>query len=314
MVVTINLLYYMRRFIIFSTQTTKKGFCVKKKCAILSDIHGNLEAFEAVLKDLKNKNIDRIIILGDTVGYGPNPKECWEKANKVADFVLIGNHEYEILHPGDDLMNPTAKEAINWTGKQVEELASWKKLQQDFNKKGANKLSRKKEKNALFVHASPRDSIMEYVCPEEEHFYIAFHRQIDNLLMNFLGLFEENHCFCGHTHVPSILTSYHNRLLFKKASSWNTKITFIGSKAIFFVPSKKTYIAGISNKKMIINPGSVGQPRDGSRRASYAIYDGNSISFFRLNYDWKKTQKKLLETSMRKSVKKFLAERLSRGF
>lgn len=287
---------------------------MKKKCAVLSDIHGNLEAFEAVLRDVEKKKVDRIIIIGDTIGYGPNPKECWEKAKKIADILLIGNHEYEILSPGDEMMNPVASEAIRWTGKQLHNLPSWKKLQQDFKKKGAKKLASRKDKDTLFVHASPRSPIMEYVCPEDEHLFLAFNRQIDNLLMTFLSQFSENHCFCGHTHVPAILTSYHNSIIFKNIHSWNTNATFIGPKTIFFVPNKKTHVRNIQNKKMIINPGSVGQPRDGSRRASYAIYDGQSVSFFRLNYDWKKTQKKLHATSMKKDVKKFLAERLSRGY
>ena len=277
---------------------------MKKKYALLSDIHGNLEAFEAVLKDLEKKKIDRIIILGDTVGYGPNPKECWKKAQEVADFVLIGNHEYEILCPGDDLMNPTAKEALRWTAKQVQNLASWKKLKKDFKSKGASKLSSKKEKNVLFVHGSPNDSVMEYVCPDDESLFLAYNLQMDRLLMEFLGQFTENHCFCGHTHVPAILTSYHSRSIFKTAQRWNNRLTFVGPKTIFFVPTNKTTIRNIRSKKMIINPGSVGQPRDGSRRASYAIYDGDSVTFYRLNYDWQKTQKKLLQTSMKKDVEK----------
>lgn len=80
--------------------------------ALLSDIHATIEALEAVLIDIEKRNIDEILVLGDIIAYGPNPKECWEKIFDIAKLILIGNHEQEIIAPDDEYMGEDAKEML----------------------------------------------------------------------------------------------------------------------------------------------------------------------------------------------------------
>ena len=88
--------------------------------AIISDIHGNLEAFQAVLEDLPKEKIDRVVFLGDVVGYGASPRECIEILQDLADYLVAGNHDWGAVNlTSTSLFNPIAKEAIEWTQKQL---------------------------------------------------------------------------------------------------------------------------------------------------------------------------------------------------
>lgn len=152
--------------------------------AILSDIHSNLEAFEAVLQELQKEEIDRFIFLGDIVGYGPNPNECIELTHQYADVSLAGNHDWAALGMLDiNYFNPYARQATLWTRDNLTQnnLGYLQKLPLT-----------KQTGNLYLVHASPYQ-------PDNWHY-------LDNLYeakINF-EYFATQICLLGHSHVPMI--------------------------------------------------------------------------------------------------------------
>ena len=167
------------------------------KFAVISDVHGNLAAFEAVLKDIKEKRIKRIICLGDVIGYGPDPRGCIRLA---MDFPvnLLGNHEEAVLF-GAIGFNPKAKVAIDWTREQL----SLQDRPQEENRELWNfigNLARQhQEGDFLFVHGSPRDPTREYIFKQDYQ---------DRVKMDEIFAAPANTawrvCFAGHTHHPGI--------------------------------------------------------------------------------------------------------------
>ncbi len=286
-----------------------------KLYALLADIHGNLEALESVLRDIDTANPDEIIILGDTIGYGPNPKECLKKASEIADLFLIGNHEAEAIKPEDDL-NEEAKEALQWAEKQLTDLSEWQRIRDNIALQGCEKLALKGHDDRIFVHASPKNPIKQYIWPGHECQYIIYNGQIDQRLSEFMDEFARQHGFCAHTHVPAVLTEYQNQKIFDPYRcdiEWNRRDTFIGPNTLFFVPVGNVTLHGIEGKKVVINPGSIGQPRDGNPAASYALYDGNTVRFKRISYDFEKTGRKILDLPIKEETKRVLSERLAKG-
>jgi diadenosine tetraphosphatase ApaH/serine/threonine PP2A family protein phosphatase len=153
------------------------------KAAIISDIHSNLEALQAVLKDIKKRRIKSIYCLGDLVGYGANPNECIAIVGQESDATIAGNHDYAAVDMTDiSTFNPVAAEAIRWTQKKLT----------DDSKKTLSKLPLTHSTgDLLLVHGSPNR-------PEQWHYLFAlddFHRQF--------SAFVEHLCFVGHSHIPS---------------------------------------------------------------------------------------------------------------
>jgi diadenosine tetraphosphatase ApaH/serine/threonine PP2A family protein phosphatase len=250
------------------------------KRALISDIHGNAEALEAVLAHIRGQGVDQIFCLGDIIGYGPDPLFCLDTIMKVADLTILGNHDQAALFdpPG---FNPVALRAIMWTRGQLENDrrdmqvsdARW-----DF----LGELPRRHDEGAfLFVHGSPRDPTNEYVFPE--HIYEPVRMQ---------ALFQrvEKYCFQGHTHIPGIFTE--------------------GGK--FLTPATLGGVYELGEEKMMINVGSVGQPRDEDPRACYVVLDTdlNSVTFHRVEYDVQATRKKILGLP---ELDNMLGERLVTG-
>lgn len=290
--------------------------------AILSDIHGNIEALEAVLEDMKKYNPDKVIVLGDTIGYGPNPRECLIKASRIADILLIGNHEKEAVEPEENEMCGDAREMLEYTVKQLEGLPQWEKIKDGIHKKGYDNMGIAKQEGLLFVHASPEKPVVQYIWPGHPSHHIIYNDQLDEHLSELLAQSDITHAFCGHTHTPAILTEYKNKSLFDVHNEWNRTYTFIGPNTIFYVPSGNTVIKSPDQRfhnvkfqeaKMIINPGSVGQPRDSNPDASYAIYNGNSVKFIRVPYDHEKTKNKVLKLPISRETKEYFAGRLAKG-
>ena len=281
--------------------------------ALLADIHGNIEALDAVLKDMdKLKPFDKIVVLGDTIGYGPNPRECLEKVFDIADLILIGNHEKETVLPEKDEMCSDVMEMLEYTAKQLEGLPAWETLKKSITPEDYKKLALNEDNVRLFVHGSPKRPVVQYVWSGHHLDYIVLNNQIDKRLMEHLAEFEKGHCFCGHTHIPYVITAYENRGMFDQVE-WNRKSTFIGPNTILFVPNGTAAIEGLEGKKAIINPGSIGQPRDDNPDASYAVYSGDKIQFRRIPYDFEKTQKKLMALPISDETKEFFAGRLAKG-
>ncbi len=230
------------------------------KRAIISDIHSNLEAFEAVLNDIESQGITEIYCLGDLVGYGPNPIECIDMMRKRAKISLLGNHDQATLFDPEGFNN-SAERAIFWTREQLE----------NFQLSGAedrwNFLSElprvHREDDLIYVHGSPRNPLNEYVFQDD----IYNERKMERLF----GMIPK--CsFQGHTHVPGVFTE----------------------KREFFSPTDLGGRYTIGSKKVMVNVGSVGQPRDRDPRACYVVLEDLTITYRRVEYPFEKTLEKIL--------------------
>lgn len=246
------------------------------RTAIVSDIHGNLEALQAVLADIQSQRCERIICLGDIVGYGPNPCECLDIISKV-DACVLGNHDYGALIDPEGF-SAAAEQAIFWTRRQLEnpstEEASKKRL--EFLARLPRTIS---EGNVLYVHGSVRNPLNEYVFPED-----VFNRRKMEKLFSMM----QGYTFQGHTHAPGIFTI---NMQFQR-------------------PEDFDYRAVLPAEKAMINVGSVGQPRDGDWRSCYLILDGDRIEFRRIEYDIHSTVEKIFAIP---ELDNFLGERLREG-
>jgi predicted phosphodiesterase len=246
--------------------------------ALVSDIHGNLEALQAVLEDIATQGVDDIVCLGDIVGYGPNPNECLELVLQKASRTILGNHDQAALIDPDGF-NPVALRAIYWTRDQLETGAK-----QVVNRRWdfLSELPRMYQNDKyLFVHGSPRDATNEYVFPET----IYDKSKIDSMFQRVT-----QYCFQGHTHMPGIFT---------------TDLEFIR-------PSECNYVFPLGREKLMINVGSVGQPRDEDNRACYTIldYDAKRIYYRRVAYPFEETISKIYATD---ELDNMLGDRLRTG-
>ncbi|GAB1421420.1 metallophosphoesterase family protein [Anaerolineales bacterium] len=206
---------------------------------IISDIHANLTAFEAVLADAKN-DWDYVWCLGDVVGYGPDPNECIELLRTLPHLCLAGNHDWAMLGRLDTrTFNPDAKRAVEWTISVLkpENIDFLQSLPVTFV-----------IGDYTLVHASPREPVWEYIL---EPLIAA---------LNFPH-FETSYCFVGHTHQPVIYELMRE--------NGDTRAN---------APRYRETVK-LNGKRQIINPGSVGQPRDQNPQASYVILDTDKDTF-----------------------------------
>lgn len=242
--------------------------------AILSDVHGNLAALEAVLDDLYARKVERIICLGDLVGYGPQPVECVELAAKFG-LVLMGNHEEAVLTEAVDF-NLRAGMAVNWTREQVTgEPGGQQRM--DFLRSLPKKAL---EEDRAFVHGSPRDPTREYIFPRD----IRNHDKMKAIFEHVPRL-----CFVGHTHVPGVFTENEG---YQHPSQLLQGIYLLGEE------------------KAIINVGSVGQPRDEDPRACYVTFNEDAVVFRRVPYDVNRTASLIYQA---KGLARSLGDRLKVG-
>ncbi len=224
------------------------------RIALIADIHSNLEAFEAVLKEIKKAKVKKIFCLGDIVGYGTNPNECINLTRKNKIKSVIGNHDYEAISLQNiEWFNPAARDAILWTHKKLTEA----------NKKFLKNLPTYLEfGNMLLVHGSPRDYIYDYIFPDTDEYD----------LREFFAMAKKEVIAVGHSHIQ---------------------------------------FAKKFDNKLIINPGSVGQPRDLNPKAAFCIFDTQTlkVDLKRVKYDIGKAAGKILKAGL----PRFLAGRLYLG-
>ena len=245
--------------------------------AIISDIHSNLEALQAVLADIATRNITEIYCLGDVVGYGPNPRECIDLVSSFP-LVLMGNHDQGAMFDPDGF-NASAERAIFWTRAQLEAASEPKNLREQRWEFLAERPRTHRENGHLFVHGSARNPLNEYVFPED----IYNQRKMERIYA-----LVDKYCFQGHTHVPGIFTE---DLQFRSPDEINQTYT-------------------LDERKTLCNVGSVGQPRDGNPKACYVTLDGNVITYHRVEYDLEKTIKKIYDVP---DLENFLGDRLREG-
>lgn len=247
------------------------------KRALISDIHSNLEALQAVLEDIRQQEVDEIYCLGDIIGYGPNPRECIDLIMKC-DMCLLGNHDQGALFDPEGF-NSGAERAIFWTREQLESPGGdpeQNARRWDF----LGELPRSRRENGMmFVHGSARNPLNEYVFPED----IYNQRKMEKIFS-----IVEHVCFQGHTHVPGVFTE--------------------GLK--FLSPEEMGHQYRLTDEKSMFNVGSVGQPRDGDPRACYVILEDDQITYRRVEYPVDTTVQKIYDTP---ELDNFLGDRLRDG-
>ncbi len=256
---------------------------------IVSDIHANLIALETVLSDAAGE-YDSVWCLGDVVGYGPRPNECIELIRSKADVCVMGNHDWAVLgRPGinvDDF-NPQARQAVLWTREQLsaENLAYLDGLADVPIQPNGNP-------ELLVTHASPREPVWEYILTP-------------SIAMENFACFEERICFFGHTHKPAIF----RWRIDPAADGDNDRATvhYLQPSAGVGVP-----LVTSPHQRLLVNPGSVGQPRDNDARAAYAIFntDDRVWRYERVAYPIELTQNQMREAGLPKR----LSDRLSFGW
>jgi diadenosine tetraphosphatase ApaH/serine/threonine PP2A family protein phosphatase len=239
--------------------------------ALVSDIHSNLVALETVFAVLPP--CDALWCLGDTIGYGPRPNECLRLMHDQATIALTGNHDLACL--GEVSLadfNALAREANLWNNRQL-----LPELREYLHERPALLTA---DPDATLAHASPRDPIWEYIL------------DVDTALDN-LSHFSTSLCMVGHSHVPLIFALHQDRRM---------EFTHARAGQVLHLRPGSRYI---------INPGSVGQPRDGDARAAYALWDtiAGTIHFMRVSYDIATTQRQMHEAGL----PPLLAERLTYG-
>ena len=249
--------------------------------AVLSDIHANLEALSAVLDALQSDPVDRILCLGDIVGYGADSMPCWEKLQEREAFIVCGNHEAGCIGKLPlDWFNPAARAALEWTRDRLGflELDTLRRLP----------LTHVEEPFTL-VHSGLRH-------PERFPYLFDVAQMIDTLAVCRTPV-----CLIGHTHVPCLVEYDRERRRLGR--------TLIGMSAL--QGEIPLMIEPGGGMRTLINPGSVGQPRDGDARASFAIIDVKRLTLVirRVGYDVASAQRKIREAGL----SPFLADRLEVG-
>jgi predicted phosphodiesterase len=243
------------------------------RIGIISDIHGNIEAIEAVIVFLDDK-IDFLVSLGDVVGYGPDPEECVNLILKEADVVLKGNHEEGIVTEDLSRFKNTARVSLEWTKNR---------LSSEIIEKLKNLSEKEVKDDTCFVHASISSPLFKYIlCKEdtEEEF----------------SLLTQRICFFGHTHIPG---------------GFRRNVEDGSTEVIYTDFSGKMALKIDDGFVYLINVGSVGQPRDGLPFACVGIYntDKRTFTLHRLEYPVEKTRKKIIE----RGLPSILARRIVQG-
>lgn len=229
--------------------------------AILADIHANLTAFTAVLDDIEHRGgVGEIWCLGDVVGYGPDPHQCIELLCQCNHVCVAGNHDWAAIGKID----------TSYFNPDAAAACHWTAQQlspEDIQYLEGLPLVIERDDFTL-VHGSPREPVWEYLLST-------------NSARESFDYFQSKFCLIGHSHVP---------LVFRHCEPDHCSLSQF-SPDIGLV---------LGENRLIINPGGVGQPRDGDPRASYAIYDSETgtIKLHRVSYDIKITQARMVEHNL----------------
>ncbi len=265
--------------------------------AILSYIHANLEALTAVLADIDRHGVERIVCLGDLVGYGPDPLACIDMVRERCEVVILGNHDQAAMFDPEGWGGP-AEQAIFWTRDMLESSSDGRDARERRWSFLAQLPLTFSERERLYVHASARNPLNEYIFPED----IYNPRKMERIFELIPHV-----CFCGHTHVPGVFIDHAGRYDVK------TRVfTPTGDEGeyTFFAPEEVGHAWRIGRQKTIINVGSVGQPRDGDPRAGYVLVEGELVRFCRVEYDSETTIRKIRDIP---DLANFLGDRLREG-
>lgn len=240
--------------------------------AIIADIHANLPAFKAVLEDIvRQGGANKLWCLGDIVGYGPDPHECIELLCQTDHVCVAGNHDWAAIGKVD----------TSYFNPDAAAACHWttKQLDSADVRYLANLSLVIEDGDFTLVHGSPREPIWEYLVST-------------GMAKENFAYFKSQYCLVGHSHVPLVF-------------SYGGGDACSGSRFSTSVELVK------DGNRLIINPGGVGQPRDGDPQASYAIYDSETrlVKLYRVPYDIRATQDRMVKCGLPLS----LVARLSYG-
>lgn len=231
------------------------------RLAVISDLHANLEALEAVTDHISGQSVDKVVCLGDLVGYGADPNPCLDKVRELADVVVAGNHDYASVDKTDSSrFNPLAREAIAWTSRMLlsDHRSYLEKLPLTVELA---------EVGATLVHSTPsKPGLWWYLFSPSE------------AVMEFES-FQTQCCFVGHTHLPGA---------FVRHPEGQVTLEPLGKLRL-----QEGY-------RYMVNVGSVGQPRDGEPESAYLVLDSeaSTLDLHRVGYDIPTTQKKILQAGL----------------
>jgi len=240
------------------------------RVAVISDVHSNLHALEAVRRDIDREQPDEVWNLGDSVGYGPRPSECCEELGRLATLSLVGNHDLAAIgRISLDGFSPVAAAAAAWTREHLGSSSAYLENLQPTAKLTGCEL----------YHGSPREPVWAYVLRAAN-------------ATDAFSLSSEPLVLVGHSHYALAASLVGEELGFGLAPGGTT--------------------VDLSTGRWLLNPGSVGQPRDGDSRSAYLLLDldAGSAEFRRVAYEIERTQTEIREAGLPEQ----LASRLSRGF
>lgn len=231
------------------------------RCLLISDIHANLAAFKAVLSAAEGK-YEMIWCLGDLVGYGPDPEDCVSLLKQLPHICVAGNHDWAVLGKLDvDDFNSDARRACLWTREQ---------LSPESREYLENLPTMLVEENFTLVHGSPRHHVWEYIL-------------YPSIAVTNFDHFATQYCLVGHTHNP---------VIFKYNQEGDTRVEAL-------LPDLEDRFL-LGEDRLIINPGSVGQPRDGDARASFVLLDTDApaVDYCRIPYPISETQERMRQADL----------------
>ncbi len=245
--------------------------------AVISDVHGNLEAFQAVLARIDELGVEAVYSLGDVVGYGPDPEACLRLSVERCGLRLMGNHEYAVIHR--DLgfsFNRMAQQAIEWTRERIHSAGLVESIR--------DLLPHHQEGEVLFVHGSAKDPLEDYLREQDPTGYSKFDEVVETLERDFTSF---RLCFVGHNHKP-----------------------FLATREGFLHPHEGLREFQVpADERLYVSVGSVGQPRDHDPRACFVTFDGSHVAYHRVSYPIDATAEKIRASGL----PAFLADRLYRG-
>jgi predicted phosphodiesterase len=251
--------------------------------AVLSDVHANLEALTAVMKDLSARGVDKIAFLGDMIGYGPDPRAVLNFLKRF-QFCLLGNHDLAVLEGPPSNFNAAAQAAVRWTRVQISPFEMGAAARFLRPRERAARLEHWKFLASLkplrhwedftFVHDTPLAAGSAEYLMKAEQAHEAFERYP-----------KVRAFFIGHSHVPKVIT---------EREVWTPE------------PGKRYTL----DQRLVVNVGSVGQPRDGDPRACYVLIEDGFVRYYRVPYDVESAAAKIRKVGALDPV---LADRLFQG-
>lgn len=232
------------------------------RALVVSDLHSNAEALRAVMSRVRRKKFDQTICLGDFVGYGAQPNQVLDTMRTIrgAKTYIRGNHDRVAAGHEPVGFNPAAREAAVWTRSHLS--ARNRRFLEQL------KVGPVRHDGVMLCHGSPHD--------EDEYVFTEYHAA------QILAQYDAPIILYGHTHLPVVFWIDERR---------RVSGTLVRGEATFRLASSQRYL---------INPGSVGQPRDRNPEASFAIFDSGrmTVQFFRVPYDYMKTQTAILKAGL----------------